>query len=455
MDPRSVNIHPNIIDGSKNRPNAKLTVRDTLIQGWYSPVEIVAQAGGGIYVTGDVSRAYGENGVSQMGTAAENRAIAIIEDVILTNLDVQEGDSIPGTGLGGGVVVTLTDLSLNDSLIILSDAIGTNGSAGGGIAILNQSDATVSNTTIARNTAEVFGAGMFVQGSASSISNCNFIENEISPGVSETVGSSFGAAIFTSPDDGRNLPVTGTVTNSVISNNIGLPIFDDDREPGPINDVRYNGNQIYSTTFGPSVYTDSLPFQCCKSVEQLNSLVISRSGGPSTEKSQVDNTALSTPPVIGTIFASPSDVLSEGAVGDAGSPVAYLGYAWSGGSATLNGTPISGKAGWSVATGVGTHTLSVNGNPFTTNVSSSAIPSATFEGSPTGTGDWTLTWSLNGGTYIDMAIDQGVTEVSSSSGSTEVTPISASPYRAYFITEEGGVIQMVQIFRVFIPIVMK
>ena len=72
--------------------------------------------------------------------------------------------------------------------------------------------------------------------------------------MSETVGLSLGAGILTAPDAGLNLAMTGRLTNVLISSNVGLPIAEDDRTNGPINDVRYNGNQIYSTTFGSTVF---------------------------------------------------------------------------------------------------------------------------------------------------------------------------------------------------------
>ena len=90
--------------------------------------------------------------------------------------------------------------------------------------------------------------------------------------------------------------MTGSVSNSVISSNVGLAIVEDDRTNGPINDMRYNGNPIYATTFGTTVYTNPLGVirphggpaqQGCRS----------RANGTSTDKSQIDNTAPGNAPV--------------------------------------------------------------------------------------------------------------------------------------------------------------
>ena len=141
------------------------------------------------------------------------------------------------------------------------------------MAILDQTLTDISNTTFANNRTTQYGGAVFAQGSTLNITTSRLINNEVSPGVNEAMANSYGAALFTTGWDSYNLPATGTVSNSVISDNIGLPIFDDDRTNGPINDMRYNGNQIYSTTFGTAVYTDALGISG-RTVAQLNSLVV-------------------------------------------------------------------------------------------------------------------------------------------------------------------------------------
>jgi predicted outer membrane repeat protein len=361
-------------DGNNNRRPASLTIQDSLIQGRYSSVTTVGQSGGGISIGGDANRTYGQNGVTQMGTVAENRAIVDLENVVFADLDVKEVGGEPGTGVAGAIQVGLTDLEGNNILVILSDALafdpGNSNGSGGGMAVLDQSLVNITNATFAENTAGKYGGAIFAQGSTINLSDSNLIGNEISPGIVEPGNLSYGAAIFSSPDTGRNLYVTGVVENCLFSNNVGLDIYDDDRAAGPINDVRYNNNHFYSTTFGGLVHKDSVIPTPFVTPSELNSLVITRDVGvPSTDKSPLGgNISLGSEPVFGVIHAVPSVILSEETTGPGAPPaVSYLGYSWSGGSASLDGSPLSGVAGSGVTeTSVaGLHTLSVAGQTYT------------------------------------------------------------------------------------------
>ena len=73
-------------NGAINRRSATLTMRDTLVRGRFGGVGTVAQVAGGIYVGGDNNRQYGLNGVTQMGTAATNRATATLAERRLRRL---------------------------------------------------------------------------------------------------------------------------------------------------------------------------------------------------------------------------------------------------------------------------------------------------------------------------------------------------------------------------------
>jgi hypothetical protein len=421
--------------GAINRRPAQLTVRDTLVRGRFGAVTTVAPIAGGLYAAGDGNRLYGLNGATQMGTAAENRASVTVQNVVFADCDVQQAADVPGSGQGGALYTDLGALTMQDSVVINSDAP----IAGGGLMLINQSAASITGTTVAHNTAGSFGAGIFLQGSSIAFDNGRIVHNEISPGVSEAVGASLGAAIFAAPDGG-SLPATGSVSNSIISSNIGLPIYDDDRTNGPINDVRYNGNQIWSTTFGASVYNN--PLSGTKTVAQLNSLVVNRANGTSTAKSQVANTALAFAPVVGAILAVPPAMLPVDAAGDPAPPTAsYLGYAWSGGTATLDGNAVSGNAGLSPAAGTGTHVLAVGGTQFSVPVDLAATPDASLSAAPnpiTPGSTSTLSWSTPAGAFLDGAIDQGVAIPSAASGSIGVTPPVSMTYRFFDVLQEGG-----------------
>ena len=54
-----------------------------------------------------------------------------------------------------------------------------------------------------------------------------------------------------------------------------------------------------------------------------------------------------------------------------------------------------------------------------------------------------LNWSVTGGTFLDVAMDHGVTITSSSSGSVQVSPPVDIDYWLYVITQEGGIVKSV------------
>ena len=346
-----------LVDGAINRRSASVTIKDTLIEGLTG--QTTGQIAAGLFIGGDGNRTYGLNNVPQNGTAATNRATAVLNNVIFNNTDVQEGANAPGSGVGGAITTDLANLTMQNVLFIAADALGAANSSGGGMAILNQSSVSAENVTIAGSTAGKFGGGIFTQGSEINMSGCKLIENEISPGVAETDNVSFGAAIFTSPDTPRNLPALGTFGNCMISNNVGLPIYEGDRTNGPINDVRYNSNQIYSTTFGNSVYRNDITG--LTTVAGLNSLTVVRANGQNTPKSQSANSEPTAKPSIGALVVMPpfsADASSKH----------HLGYAWSGTRATLDGATLGTTTGVTQVTGPGTHTLDVDGTQFTVTI---------------------------------------------------------------------------------------
>jgi hypothetical protein len=434
----SINSTDGVEDGMNNRPSGKVKIEDTLIQGRYGDVTSPgSQVGGCLSASGDGSRMDGNPSVPDIGTIVENRAIVSVTRVVFDDCDALA--SAGNSAVGGAIQVAITDLDIQDSLVMRSDALGPG--MAGGVAAIYQSDANISGTTFAYNTAGQFGGGLFIQGSNVNIDNSKFYGNEVSPGVAEQEAVSFGAAIFTSVEDPHNLPVTGTIQNSTFSSNIGMAIFDDDRTNGPINDVRYNNNQFYENTFAKKVYRSSIT--TAQKVSGLNSLVITRLNGTSTDKSPDNNNIeLSSAPSLGAIVAGPSNILSVNAAGETPSPPtsAYLGYSWIGSSATLDGHSLSGNAMVSAAD-PGIHTLSVDGVNFTANISQPSAPATSFTAS--GVSPVTLAWSLTSGTFLDVAMDHGISIPSTPSGSIQVSPVVDTDYWVYMIAIEGGVAVMV------------
>jgi hypothetical protein len=421
-------------DGSINRPSASLTVQNSLIQGHYAGVTTVAQGGGGIYISGDLNRSFGWNGVPQMGTPAENRAILEVDNVIFYDLDVTKTNE---GGMGGSILADLVDLTIQDSLIANCDASGGSHSSGGGLAAINPSLVNLSDSLLARNSSSGYGGGIFIQGGTINITDTRLIENAV-------VGTNYGSAIFSAPLDATygGFPVGGVVQNCTISNNTGLPIFDDDLTWGPINDVRYNNNNFYhSGSMDAIVYSDSIPSYGSKKVSELNTLVVNRANSNSTPKSQSPNTALASIPVIGGLFAAPGEILAKTASGDAQqSSPAVLGYAWSGASASLDGYNVTGGAGLQVTYQPGTHTLVVGGAPFSGQVAQATQPAATFV-SGFDSGNTILDWSVSTSSLLDAVIDQGVIIPIALSGSIQVPGNQERTYNFYAVTQEWGIVR--------------
>lgn len=265
----------------------------------------------------------------------------------------------------------VADLDLEDVLIANSDASGDDNASGGAIALTSHTRAVLTRTTLAGNRSARFGGALFAQGAHLEITDSAFLANELSPGVDEPCWpSSTGSALFVTPFAGSGTPpdqpATGFVANSLFSDNIGLPIFDDDRQPAPINDTRYDANQVFAPSFDGAFFTNVIPnpippFSVCLNAQQMSALVVERNGGPSSPKSNVPNEDLAAAPAYAVLIAAPSRILRAHAAGDPPpSGTAWLGFAWSGEHAELDGAGLAERAGVQTAE-AGLHTLHVDG----------------------------------------------------------------------------------------------
>jgi hypothetical protein len=430
-----------------NRRSGSLAVRRSYVRGTDPPaVTSAGESGGCLAAAGDFSRRMGL--VTPQGSAASTRATVVLEDVVLNECDVTAA-SAPA---GGGFDFYLAGVTFSDALVLSSSVSGAFGSGGGG-RITSESDGELLNVTFARNVAADYGGAMWLQGSSVDVTGSRFVWNEISPGTNEPIGSSTGAAIFSAgqddwPTSGVRQNQTGIVSSSVFSENVGLPVFDDDRNGAGlwINDLRYNSNTFYNTTFGTDVYTDSL--SCCHTAADLNSLVVNRVQG-NTDKSQTSNSQPGAAPVVKDLRIVPTRIVEAVAAGDAEtSTVAYAGYAWSGGSATLDGGAVAGNAG---ATPVddGSHTLSVSGQDVSDLVDLGPTPAGTLTATPayiTSGGSSSLAWQTGAGDFVAIAFDQGLTAGGTSNGAVLVSPTATTTYRAHLNTEQGGVALEVTVF---------
>ncbi len=352
-------VDPSTDDGAINRRNAELTMTDSFVQGRFGATGVAGRQGGCLFANGDVNRMDGLGGVPQDGTETDNRAVVALRDVVFADCDVER--DVNGAGRGGAIMTILADLTMDNVLITDSDAFG-DGATGGAINAFDRSALRIDGSTFAGNSAEQSGGAILANGGEVEISDCFFLENDVSPGVAEPVQGAQGAALTMSPNLQTGEDITGVVEDSLFVANVGLPILDSDRTNGPFNLVRYDGNDFLSTTFGAVVYRNPVVSNADTTVPQLNSLVINRGGGnPPTDKSQRANTRLTAIPDIGRLVAAPSRVLSANAAGDPAPPTsAFLGYAWIGnGSAMLAGSNLADLSGFEEVTADGTYNLRV------------------------------------------------------------------------------------------------
>lgn len=345
--------------GPQPRP-AGVTVTSSLLQGSHAGGGPVGNAGGCILALGDQQDLYGLGGLPQHGTLDSNRLPVQISGSVFDACAVQRS-ATTGGGTGGAINGALIALTLDDALVMDSSAAG-NGS-GGGISLSSESAAEISRTTFAGNTADTSGGAIFAGASDVRISGSRFIANEVSPGVAEPIDASRGAALFFIPSVGGQPhaspgDASGVVSGTTFSQNVGLPVWDIDfGGASPVNTVQYEGNGFFSTVFGDKVYVDTFadPGRTGFNVQRLNSLVVSRGGGPSTVKAPVPNQALAAAPVAGSLKAMPP----------AGSPSArsapFLAYAWTGNTATLDGVALPRHDGLIEGAAPGSHALVVDG----------------------------------------------------------------------------------------------
>ncbi len=330
--------------GAINRRAGELTAVRTLFQGRFGGAGPTARNGGCVAVGGDINRHLGQNGVPPAGSVAENRLRVVLTDSIFFDCDVAPDAS--GTGaFGGALSLLLADLTLSGSLVLQSDSLHGSAGGGGGIALLLDSAARITDTSFAGNTA-FRGGGLFVNGSRADVSGSAFIANEVSPGASEPVAQSRGAAIFSlprlDPPPTGTADVEGVISNNLFAHNVGVPIFDFDRSTPPFNRLRYDGNRFFSQSFGGSVYVNNLAAPNGLSASGLNSLVVHHSGASAVDKSQVGNQALGSAPASGRVRVAPQRLSRFGVEGPAR---AFAGFAWSGGSATFDGQAVGARSG--------------------------------------------------------------------------------------------------------------
>jgi predicted outer membrane repeat protein len=339
---------------------AGVTVTDSLLQGTSAGGAPVVNAGGCLLVGGDEYDLYGLGGLPASGTLDSNRSPIAIRGSVFADCSAQASQTFGG-GTGGAISATLVALTLENSLIVGSNASG-NG-MGGALFLNGESDAAVTGTVFAGNSSEMSGGAIFAAGSHLDVSSSSFLANSVADGNSSPLSASRGAALYTIPMGATATragsgDMSGTVSQSLFSANAGLDVWEVDAGgSNPINSVQYEQNRFYAPFDGGRMYIDTIsdPGRSGSTVSGLNALVVRRSGGSSTVKAPIANEFNGSAPAVGTLIAFPP----EGVPGSQSAPT--LAYAWSGMKATLNGENLTDHEGVIFPSAPGTYDLVVDG----------------------------------------------------------------------------------------------
>lgn len=346
-------------NGQHNRRSAELLIEDSFFQSRFGDVDAGAELGGCLATAGDTHRHFGDGGVVKDGSVAQNRARVTIRRSAFVDCDVHE----PSTGgLGGAISATFTELRLEDSLVLDSDALPASLGSGGGLRVVLDSSATLVRSGFATNTASRGGA-LFVSGSHLAVEQSSFVRNEVSVGVAEAVSESFGAALFAIPrasanDPSRQGPVTGEIRDSLFADQRGLALWESDFDAGPINDLRYRGNRFFESSFSNKVWVNVLLDRQGRSVSELANIVVARSAG-STVKVSAPNQALFSRPREGRTLVVPTRLPR---VGDpATDEPGFAAAVWSGNLAALGGVVLPLGGGLRELANAGEQVLVIDG----------------------------------------------------------------------------------------------
>ena len=416
------------VDGGTNRRAANLTVRRTFIQGRYGSTGSAARVAAGIYVAGDGCRAFGGCGIGTMNGTTANRASLTLDSVVLADLSANASSSSGG----GGVYADLANVSINNSLFLKNEAVVDTYAHGGGLVAIRDLAVTITDTFLVGNNAKKVGGALSIMGSVLNVSNSRFISNSLGD---NNYGTAVSAKPCTTGTCQINFNMTGTIQSSTFAGQVGIIINDEDNSTAPFNDLRHNNNNYYVSSSGISMYIDRHVSPGAMSVSGLNSFVANHSGS-STDKGNGNSELIGTP-TLGRLLAAPSAVLQTGAPGETGKIPAYLSLGWSGASAKLDGANQSNRYGWTATTTTGSHTLAVGGTNFTANLPLAPAPAATLRSN-----GGTLSWSLTSGSYLDGMIDRDSSLAAYPPTSGSTPGAAGKIYRYYAITQQGGVVAM-------------
>ncbi|MEY2521347.1 MAG: hypothetical protein QOF24_3106 [Verrucomicrobiota bacterium] len=337
-------------NGKINRRSSQLTVRDTLIQGVLGTNS--AGRGGGIFASGDLAAFY----VKRDGTAESNRAAVSLTRVAFMNLSAI-GDDALGSGLGGAFQGDFASLTADNVMVANCNA----SNYGGGFRFGQNCAVTMRNTTIAQVTTSSAGAGITMFGGTLNLTNCNFVENQLTRGI---YGTAITAGIGGANGSVPATDMTGLVRNCVFSNNgSGAVIYDS--EPGGFgayNRLQYSSNQFFSPP-NDAYVSDLVGGQ---TVAQLNLLTVRHLDGSADIKAPSPNFVLGAAPSLGAILTLPPTTMRTGDPDEALPVPTNVAYASNGVGGTLVDGTGRANSGVLANAGGGVHTLTVGSNSFGT-----------------------------------------------------------------------------------------
>lgn len=452
---------------AENHPTGSLSLFDTQVE------SCSAQNGGCVFVSGDQNRYGSTEPGCQMGTVDDNRLPVILDEVVFAGCSVDDVVGINGSG--GSLHGVLADLVWTDSIVLNSTASGTDPAnplsssqgLGGAAAVYRDSRLDLTGTVFGGNVADHAGGALYLIGiDIAGFSNNTFVANAVSPGVNQAVHFSRGSAVLIGPQRSRSISATGAVTDSVFTDNAGMPIYEVDVQAsdpcGCANRVTYDGNQFFNSTYGDDVFWNTL-VASASTADELNVLVVDRGSGDTTKKSPLENNIGEAESVnVAALHVAPDAILTDHATGGALAPTeSMLSWVWNGGCAEFDGIGLdpSSEGTGSVAAASGVHDLSVwNGGACSGMADLSAQQDVLYGPDPVASlivspnvitnGDSSvLSWNLHSGELITGVISQSVMdELTIPNSSVQVTPATTVRYDMTLVAKQGGIVRSASVW---------
>jgi predicted outer membrane repeat protein len=162
---------------------------------------------------------------------------------------------------GGGILLSRANLTSVNSMIVRNTVSGGSTPFGGGLLIGTWSAASLSGTTLARNTAAHYGGGIFMDDNV----NLSLDGSQVYDNSANAAGGG-GGGLFVGPT-GTN---SGTVQNSTIADNSGFQIVE---YPCPKTRLTYTNNTITPRSGNNDLYvTGCAPAETITSISAFNAL---------------------------------------------------------------------------------------------------------------------------------------------------------------------------------------